>query len=362
MRFCLSVDFYGSHSSMSSQFTATLPSEQNALAELLKSTFPTSREVNSFLPDVLRWKYFSPHPDWNGPRSYVVKKEEAIVGHGGIWPVRLTGAGTEFKAIHLIDWAASRSATGVGVLLLRKIAGLADLLLTIGGSDETQRILPKLGYRQSGELKMQVKVVRPWLQFRTAAHPSWKTPLRLARNTFWSFSSLPPAAKGWHVSRIAHFDSSVETLLSGFEQKALCPVRTIAGLNHILSCPAATFAAFLLYEGSRLSGYFILSLVAGQTRIADLRLISAEPESWKAACVLAARTAAEMPETCEIVAGFSSPQVQDSFEQAGFRVRQTLPIFYYDPRKILKHVPTFDLSMFDGDACFMANLKHPFLT
>jgi hypothetical protein len=347
---------------MSSQFTATLPSEQNALAELLKSTFPTSREVNSFLPDVLRWKYFSPHPDWNGPRSYVVKKEEAIVGHGGIWPVRLTGAGTEFKAIHLIDWAASRSATGVGVLLLRKIAGLADLLLTIGGSDETQRILPKLGYRQSGELKMQVKVVRPWLQFRTAAHPSWKTPLRLARNTFWSFSSLPPAAKGWHVSRIAHFDSSVETLLSGFEQKALCPVRTIAGLNHILSCPAATFAAFLLYEGSRLSGYFILSLVAGQTRIADLRLISAEPESWKAACVLAARTAAEMPETCEIVAGFSSPQVQYSFEQAGFRVRQTLPIFYYDPRKILKHVPTFDLSMFDGDACFMANLKHPFLT
>jgi hypothetical protein len=347
---------------MSSQFTATLPREQNALAELLKATFPTSSEVNSFLPDVLRWKYFSPHPDWSGPRSYVVKKEEAIVGHGGIWPVRLAGASAELKVIHLIDWAASRSATGVGVLLLRKLAGLADLLLTIGGSDETQRILPKLGYQQSGELKMQVKVVRPWLQFRTAAHPSWKTPLRLVRNAFWSLSSLPPAPKGWHVSRITRFDSSVEALLPGSKQEILRPIRTIAGLNYVLSCPAAAFAAFLLYEGSRLSGYFVLSLVAGQTRIADLRLISADPESWKSACVLAARTAAEIPETCEIVAGFSSPQLQECFEQAGFRVRQTLPIFYYDPRKILKNVPTFDLSMFDGDACFMANLNHPFLT
>ncbi len=347
---------------MSSQFTATLPREQNALAELLKATFPTSSEVNSFLPDVLRWKYFSPHPDWSGPRSYVVKKEEAIVGHGGIWPVRLAGASAELKVIHLIDWAASRSATGVGVLLLRKLAGLADLLLTIGGSDETQRILPKLGYQQSGELKMQVKVVRPWLQFRTAAHPSWKTPLRLVRNAFWSLSSLPPAPKGWHVSRITRFDSSREALLPGSKQEILRPIRTIAGLNYVLSCPAAAFAAFLLYEGSRLSGYFVLSLVAGQTRIADLRLISADPESWKSACVLAARTAAEIPETCEIVAGFSSPQLQECFEQAGFRVRQTLPIFYYDPRKILKNVPTFDLSMFDGDACFMANLNHPFLT
>jgi hypothetical protein len=348
---------------MSSQFTATLPSEQPALAELLQSSFPASTEVNSFLPDVLRWKYFSPHPDWNGPRSYVVKKDEAIVGHGGIWPLRLTSANVELNVIHLIDWAASRSATGVGVLLLRKLAGLSDLLLTIGGSNETQKILPRLGYQQSGEIKLQVKVVRPWLQYRTSSESGWKAPVRLARNTIWSLPSLPPVPKGWHVSRIPLFDSSVESLLNGPKLATFTSLRTIAGLNHILNCPAATFAAYLVSEGSQMRGYFVLSQIAGQTRIVDLRLAVENPENWKAICVLAAKTAAEIPETCEIVAGFSMTRVQEAFEHSGFRPRQTLPIFYYDPRKILKGVvPTLDLSLLDGDGCFMANLKHPFLT
>lgn len=341
---------------------ATLPAEQPAIAELLRSTFPTSSEVNSFLPDVLRWKYFSSHPDWSAPRSYVVKKDENIVAHGGIWPLRFANASSELNVIHLIDWAASRSATGVGVLLLRKLAGLSDLLLTIGGSDETQRILPKLGYQQAGELKMQVKVVRPWLQYRTASESGWKAPVRLARNTIWSLPSLPPVPEGWRASRIPRFDSSVETLLNGPRREIFQSLRTVAGLNHILSCPAATFAAFLIFEGSEMRGFFVLSQIEGQTRIAELRLAAEDPESWKAACILAARAAAEIPETCEIVAGFSMTHVQEAFKQTGFRVRQTLPAFYYDPRKLLKNVPTFALSMFDGDACFLANLKHPFLT
>jgi hypothetical protein len=348
---------------MSSQFTATLPSEQPALAELLQSSFPASSEVNSFLPDVLRWKYFSPHPDWSGPRSYVVKKDEAIVGHGGIWPLRFGGTSTELSVIHLIDWAASRSATGAGVMLLRKLAGLADLLLTIGGSDETQKILPRLGYQQSGGLKLQVKVVRPWLQYRTSSESGWKAPVRLARNTIWSLPSLPPVPKGWSVSRIPSFDSSVEPLLNGPRRETLTSLRTIAGLNHILGCTAATFAAYVVSEGDQMRGYFLLSQIAGQTRIVDLRLAIESPESWKAICILAAKTAAEIPETCEIVAGFSMASVQEAFEHSGFRPRQTLPIFYYDPRKILGGVvPTLDLSLLDGDGCFLANLKHPFLT
>ena len=346
---------------MSSQFTATLPSEQTALAELLQSTFPASGEVNSFVPDVLRWKYFSPHPDWSGPRSYVVKKDGGIVGHGGIWPLRLAKGNIQLSAIHLIDWAARRSASGVGVLLLRKLADLADLLLTIGGSDDTQRILPRLGYQQAGELKMQAKVVRPWLQYRTTSEPGWRAPARLLRNTIWSLPLLPPVPKGWQAARIPRFDSSVEPLLCS-QRETLTPLRTVAGLNRILDCPAATFQAFLVYEGSRLQGYFVLSLVAGQTRIADLRLATDNPQSLKTVCVLAAKTAAAIPETCEVVAGFSANAVQAAFEESGFRPRQTLPIYYYDPRKLLKGVPLLDLSLLDGDGCFLANLKHPFLT
>ncbi len=216
---------------------ATLPSEQTALAELLKSTFPASNEVNSFLPEVLRWKYFSPHPDWSAPRSYVVKKDEAMVGHGGIWPLRFAGENRELSVIHLIDWAASRAAAGTGVLLLRKLAGLADVLLTIGGSDETQSILPKLGYQQCGDLKLQAKVVRPWLQFRTASETGWKRPVRLVRNTIWSLPALPSAPVGWRALRIDRFDASVEPVLNHPSREDLYFAANGCGVEPYLRLP-----------------------------------------------------------------------------------------------------------------------------
>jgi hypothetical protein len=51
-----------------------------------------------------------------------------------VWPVSFATPKAEVKAIHLIDWTASRSAVGAGVYLLRKNGGAADMLLTIGGS------------------------------------------------------------------------------------------------------------------------------------------------------------------------------------------------------------------------------------
>jgi hypothetical protein len=289
----------------------------------------------------------------------VVKKDEQIVGHGGIWPLHFAG---QLKVIHLIDWAASRTATGAGVLMLKKLAGLSDLLLTIGGSDDTRNILPRLGYKQAGEMKMQVKVVRPWLQFRKASNAGWKAPLRLARNTIWSLSSLPSVPKGWRTSRVSRFDFSMENLLGPSQHETLRPIRSVAGLNHILTCPAASFSAFQIFKDDEPGGYFVLSEVNGQTRIADLRLASENRETWKVASILAAEAAAAMPETCEIVAGFCAKQAHESFEQIGFRVRKKLPIFYYDPRKLLGNLQGFDLSLLDGDGCFMANLKQPFLT
>src|SRR5256885_16139276 len=116
---------------MSSQLTPTAVSQQAALAEFLHSVFRGSARVNSFDPDVLAWKYFSSHPEWSGARSYVANANDNIVGHAGIWPVQLSDSARPISAIHLIDWAASRTQAGVGVMLLRKLAGLADLLLTI---------------------------------------------------------------------------------------------------------------------------------------------------------------------------------------------------------------------------------------
>lgn len=339
-----------------------LASEQGALAEFLSRVFPGSEQMNSFASDVLSWKYFSSHPEWSGPRSYVVKKDGALVGHAGIWPLRLVNSTQQLQVIHLIDWAAARTEPGAGISLLRKLAGMSDLLLTIGGSADTQAILPKIGYRRCGELKVQARPVGTSRQLRTGNSWNWKTPLRIIRNAAWSLLALPSSPNGWVASRTTRLDEPIAPLLDGPEADSAVSRRTAGLLNHFLTCPGAEFSAFHLSQSERVRGYFLLSQVRGQTRIVDIGIDANDPQGRTAACILAARTAAEMPGTCEIVAGFSCSQTQACFAEMGFKVRRIAPIFCYDPRKLLGQAPRLGLSMLDGDLCFMANLQRPYLT
>jgi hypothetical protein len=347
---------------MSLQFATSLPSEQTAITEFLRTTFQADHELVSFRPDVFQWKYFSDHPDWHRDRSYVLRNEDGIVAHGGGWPLRLKKPGADVDAIHLIDWAASRTAVGSGLLLLKKLAALTDVLLTIGGSSDTRSILTKIGYRQVGELKLHARVVRPWLQFRNTRLFNWKAPLRLLRNARWSLASLPRPSKDWGVTRISQFDSSLESILNGTVADVFTSQRTIEGINRMLSCPAADFSAFVLHRSKRPCGYFLLAQVGKQTRIVDLRVDRNDAPTWMTACSVAALTAAEIPDTAEIVAGFSLSVVNEALAQTGFRPRGSLPVYCYDPKKVLGAEPILDLSMLDGDLCFIADARNPFWT
>ncbi|MGB0010784.1 MAG: hypothetical protein WBQ03_04210 [Candidatus Sulfotelmatobacter sp.] len=347
---------------MSLQFAASLPSERTAVAEFLRSTFQAAPELLSFRPDVLQWKYFSDHPDWHRDRSYVLKNEDGIVAHGGVWPLRLTKPDVDVDVIHLIDWAASRATVGSGLLLLKKLAAVTDVLLTIGGSSDTRSILTKIGYRQVGELKLHARVVRPWWQYRNTRHRNWKAPLRLLRNTTWSLMSLPRPPKDWEVTRISQFDPSLESIVNGTPADVFTSQRTIAGLNRVLNCPAAVFSAFVIQRSKRPCGYFFLAQVGKQTRIVDLRIDRNDAATRMAACCLAALTAARIPDTTEIVAGFSLNVLNEAFAHAGFRARGSLPVYCYDPKKMLGAEPLLDLSMLDGDLCFIADAQNPFWT
>jgi hypothetical protein len=342
-----------------SHVTATSPTERAVLAEFLRGIFPASSQMNSFDPDVLDWKYFSANPEWDGPRSYVVKNNENIVAHAGVWPIHIANSSQELKLIHLIDWAAARSAPGAGVVLVRQLASMCDLLMTIGGSPETQAILPKLGYRHNGEFKLLARVVRPFRQVIGAPNWNIKTPMRLARNTLWGLSSLPSIPSGWNVSSVPNFDESIVSILENMRTQALSSRKTVAGLNHFLNFPGTKFSAYVVRDSGKLCGYFLLSQVGGQTRIVD---VGTDATDMTSICAIASRTAAELPDTCEIVAGSSDTQVQEVLIKLGFKVRQTSPIFSYDPRKLLPGDPSFSLSMLDGDMCFLANRRRPYLT
>jgi hypothetical protein len=347
---------------MAFEFAPIQASEQPDLIHFLVKSFRADPALISFRPEVIYWKYFAHHPEWKNARSFAVKQDGQIVAHGGVWPVRLVTPQSEIKAIHLIDWAASRSAVGAGVHLLRKVAGLADILLTIGGSRDTRNLLPKLGYRTCGELRQYARVIRPWLLFRTTPQKNWKTPVKFLRNSARALTGIPSAPKGWEAERVISFAGLMDTGAIGQKTSFTSPRRTAAGLNHLLSCPAAGFSGYQVRDAQRLRGYFLLSRIGRQARIVDIQMDGEDPESWQAICAIAARTAAEDPEICEIVAASSIELMGEAWLRAGFVQCRTDQIFCYDRRNLVSPGLPLYLNLVDGDGCFLSDPAAPYLS
>jgi hypothetical protein len=97
-------------------------------------------------------------------------------------------------------------------------------------------------------------------------------------------------------------------------------------------------------------------------RIVDIQTDSDDRESWQAICALAARSAAEDPETCEIVAASSIPATEEAWLQAGFVHRRTDQIFSYDPQNLLSSGPPLNLNLADGDLSILNEPTSPYLS
>lgn len=348
---------------MSLQIEQTLPAEQKALVQFLISVFDANPDAPFLDLKLMWWKYFEPWADWNGPRSIVLKQGEQIVAHGGIFPVTFLTEGREVAGIHLIDWAASPSVPGAGVLLLRKVASLTDVVLAVGGSSDTREVMPKIGFQHRADLQVYARVIRPWEQLRASAFKGWKAPIRLARNVLWSLAPMPSVPKEWSAVQTPQFDESVLSILQSRATREFTPCkRTIGMLNYMLGCPGAMFSAFLLMKAKELHGYFILSSVGRQCRVADILVNSSVPEDWRVAFAVATSTAAGNPETCEVEAVSSIPLVSHAISHNGFHLRERCPIFLRDPKGLLADAPPLHINLLDGEGSYLSDPAHPFLT
>jgi hypothetical protein len=345
------------------EFSPATRRDQPAVIDLLDGAFAVSPAGSFANTELLEWKYFGPHPDWNGSRSFVLRQGEKIVAHGCLFPVTLLSADGEIQAHHLIDWAASRGVPGVGLRLLRELARLSPALLTIGGSEQTRQILPKVGYRQQGTLEFYVRPVRPWRLFRAdPVRRGWKQPLRLLRNAAWSLSPLPKPAEGWTAAPVSCFDASLDSLCRARSGRSFVSARrSPALLNYLLGCPGAALSAFLLRCNGMVRGWFLLSRIGGQGRIADVWVDSESAGDWQAAYVLAARAAAGDSGTLEIVAVASTPLAREVLTGIGFHHRGGDPIFLHDPKGLLAGA-VLNLNLVDGDAVWLHDPSYPFRT
>jgi hypothetical protein len=340
------------------------PALRETLVSFLLATFRLGPEAPFVQPALLRWKYDEPRPDWSGPRSFIWKEGDTIAAHACMCPVTYSLPSGDVTGSYLIDWAAARTFAGAGVKLLRAVAGRCDTLFAVGGSADTRRILPKLGYRHICDLRFYARVLRPWRQFRTDPFPRrWKAPLRLGRNAIWSLAPLPTRVGDWSERRIDTFDSSAQLLFDARADSAFpCSRRTPELMNYYLRCPAAVFtAAYLLRAGVPL-GWYVLSRVAGQVRIADIWVNSGSADDWSAAYILALRAASGDPEACELVASASIPPAVEAVTRAGFRFHHAEPVFVLDPRKLFAAFQSLNVTFVESDLPYGFDPAYPYLT
>ncbi|HUI80689.1 MAG TPA: hypothetical protein VLY24_22345 [Bryobacteraceae bacterium] len=331
------------------------------IAGFLVSVFGTNLPPRLLDLRFLEWKFFSERPDWAGARSYFVKQEQQLVAHVCVWPLTFVAGEKKIRSCHLIDWAASPAAPGAGSVIYQHLMQLGGTAIAVGGSEYAQRVLPRLKFRPHGSLEVFARVVRPWKQFRSRPRTSgWKDFARLARNTFWSLRSLP-SDSDWSALSVARADSRLDSMQVALP---LC-CRTLKSadvVNYILECPAACCSLFYLLCGDRARGYFILSQLGGQCRIADLYVGSENERDWRAGCRIAARTAAESPQTCEIAAASSLPWLSRVLSEDGFRLRHVKPVMLFDPESQFENTPPGHIQMIDSDALFLGSHSDPFFT
>ena len=340
------------------------PAARQSLIEFLLAAFRLGPQAPFVAPDLIRWKYDDPRPDWSGPRSFLWKDGETIAAHACMCPVTYSLPSGDVSGSYLIDWAAARKSPGAGVALLRSLGRKCDALFAVGGSPDTCDILPKLGYHQVGDLRWYARVLRPFRQWRTDPFPrGWKAPLRVARSFVWSLSPAPAPEPRWSAKPVPRFDASTAPLLETPARSPFaCTRRTPELMNYFLRCPAAVWsAALILYDGSP-RGWYVLARVGGQSRIADIWVDSDTVADWTAAYALAVRAAARDPQACELAASASIPPAMEAAPLAGLRLRHADPIFVLDPKKRFQAAPKLNVTFLESDLAYLSDPSYPYLT
>jgi len=340
---------------LSSLFRPTTIRDEQQIIDFLTSTFSLSREEPFVQPPLLRWKYWDARDDTTAPRSVVIERDGHIVAHAGLWPVTIHTAEKTESGIHMIDWAADPKVPGAGVALLQRLTKSYDFVYAIGGSDMTRSILPKFGFRIAAQTLTWARPLRPWQQMLRHQSRDFRLPVRFARNVFWS--RIPPRfnLSGWTVRDL---DSDNETRAGIF---AMAKERDESFFKYLQRCPVSRCLIYSIVKDRRSAGFFVLSILRDQTRMAGVWLQDATPDFWSIALQLAQDVARERTTTSEFVVRCSLESVGIAAAQTGMRLRDQTPVFLFRKNNEGEPLP-LQYQFCDNDAFFLEGLSPSFLT
>lgn len=334
------------------------PADLDGIAELLTDAFQVPRDAYFVNRRLLEWKYFEPGPDWQGARSYIVKRGGRIEAHCGVWPLNFVLPSGPVSGLCFVDWASGKGLPGAGVLLLKKLLSLVEVGVVAGGSEATRAIVPKLGFVHTVDIDLFARVLQPWKQYRSRPSEGALNGLaRLGRNFAWAHG--PSASIGrWSSRPISSFETAVEP--KGFH--AAVPVHSGRYLDFWLRIPAAVMSAFELLDNGVPKGYFVLARVGHQSRIADLRVAAADPADWVASYQAALAAARADREAYEVVAPATMPHIREALSTCGFRPRGTSPLFIHDRANRIGEATNVWWSYIDDDRVYIFDGAHPYAT
>jgi hypothetical protein len=306
-------------------------------------------------PQDLQWKYWQPREDWPGPRSFVLADDNRLIAHAAVIPAWCTWGGRRIEVIHLIDWAARTGAAGAGVALLKHVGQQAQALLAVGGSAQTQQLLPHIGFRAVGVATGYVRTLHPTRLLRNSGTIAARKLLpRFARSVAWTLGAPSARSALWQVRRLGGDDvNRIAGVLPAAARGIAVLERSAQRFRYMLSCPIVPMALFAVESSGRPRGYFLLASGPGQVRIADCWMDSDEAGDWRAMILCAVEQAKRDPQAAEVVIWASDRLLADSLAACGFHARFEIPIQLRPAQAHSMPPVPLRVQMLDSDAAFL---------
>ena len=278
----------------------------------------------------MRWKYWQPWPYWQGSRGFVLLQGTQLVAHAGVVPLRYTYNSQPRTLVQLLDWAADPKHVGAGVVLLKRIASMADGVLNVRGSSDTQRILKPLGFRSLGDTQ----------QYALAAQPS----------------AAASAERGVTIrvheqSRFAALDHPLTDVVSS--QQQVVPLRCREQIEAWLACPVAHTQYCEVLTGDHLVGCFLVSYCPGQARLADVWANAEVPEAWRAVIEVAVQQACQQASATEIVCQTNERDCAQALRACGFVVTGSDPLSILASQAVLPSSAQLRHHLLDSDLAYL---------
>jgi hypothetical protein len=261
----------------------------------------------------------------------------------------------------MIDWAARGSEPGAGSALMKYIAQQADALLAIGGSADTLRILPYMGFRSAGLVTGYVRTLSPVRLLKAGQIPTMKLLPRLARSVAWTLTAPSSRVTGWEARRLAGEDADdIAGVLPETTDAMGVTQRSVGLFRYLLSCPIAPMALFAVERAGRVVGYFLLSSIPGQVRIADCWVDSDQAGDWRALILSAVAQARRDPQAAEVVIWANDPLLAGALERCGFHPRSRMPVQIRPADAASMPTAPLRVQMLDNDAAFFHERRPDF--